>query len=311
MKFIKLNNKITLSKFGIGTFKNYGEKLDFHTSEKIILKLYEKGINLVNSSINYQNGNAEKIVGKILKKNKLRNKFFIQSKIFFSIKKNIKSGLNKENIHFSLDNILKNYKTDFIDCILCHRYDPEVNIDELIELFENQIRNGKINYWGTTNWPYDKILEIKKKAKYKNRFIFNEQPANFFYKKNLDLLKKTQKNFFNIAYGVLSKGLITNNFIIKKKSKKLKDNINFTNNNINLLENLFVYCKKSNISLEEFCYSFLIHKKFIDIILLGISSHNYLNNLNFKKIFSRQILYKCLTEMNENKKIQNFIQNWK
>jgi aryl-alcohol dehydrogenase-like predicted oxidoreductase len=311
MKFIKLNNKITLSKFGIGTYKNYGEKLDFQSSEKIILKLYEKGINLVNSSINYQNGNTEKIVGKILKKNKLRNKFFIQSKIFFSIKKNIRSGLNKKNIHFSVDKILKNYKTDFIDCILCHRYDPEVNIHELIELFENLIRNGKINYWGITNWPYDKILEIQKKATFKNKFIFNEQPVNFFYKNNIDLFKKTQTNFFNIAYGLLSKGLITNNFIIKKRTKKLKNNTNFTINNINLLEILFFYCKKNNISLEEFCYSFIIHKKFVDIILLGISSNKYLNNLNFKKIFSRQLLNKCLTEMKENEKIQNFLQNWK
>ena len=65
------------------------------------------------------------------------------------------------------------FRSDFIDCILCHRYDPEVNIDELIELFENLIKSGKINYWGITNWSYNKIFEIKKKTTLKNKFIFN------------------------------------------------------------------------------------------------------------------------------------------
>lgn len=311
MEYIKLNDKIILSKFGIGTYQNYGYKLDFQSSKKILIKLYEKGINLINSSINYQSGNTEKIIGKILKNLKLRDKFFIQSKIFFSIRKNVKSGLNKKNFEYSLNDILENYKTDFIDCILCHRYDPRVNPDELIELFENQIRLGKINYWGITNWPYNKILEIKKKTNLKNRFIFNEQPLNFFYKKNIDLFKKTQKNFVNICYGVLSKGLITDNFFIKKTSKKINQNVNFTYNNVNLLKNFFICCKINGISLEEFCYSFLIHQKFIDIILLGISSRNYLKNLNFKKIFDRQILNRCLTEMYKNEKIKDFLQNWK
>lgn len=311
MEFIKLNNKIKISKFGIGTYKNYGEKLDFQSSEKILLKLFEKGINLVDSSINYQNGNVEKIIGKIIRKHNLRNKLFITSKVFFSIKKNIKNGLNKKNIDFSINNILKNYKTDFIDCILCHRYDPEVDTDKLIELFESKIKKGKINYWGITNWPYDKILEIKKKISLKDRFIFNQLPINFFYKKNIDLFKKTHKNFFNIGYGILSKGLITNNFILKKNSKKLKNNINFLNDNIIVLKKIFIFCKKNNISLEEFCYSFIINQKFIDIILLGISSNKYLNNLNFNKIFNRQIFDKCLTEMKKNERIKNFLQDWK
>lgn len=311
MKYIKLNNKIILSKFGIGTYQNYGQKLDFQSSKEILIKLYEKGINLINSSINYQNGNTEKIIGKILKKLKLRDKFFIQSKIFFSIKKNINSGLNKKNFEFSLNEILKNYKTDFIDCILCHRYDPLVHPDELIELFENEIRNGKINYWGITNWPYSKILEIKKKTNLKNRFVFNEQPLNFFYKKNIDLFKKTQKNFYNICYGVLSKGLITNNFFIKKNLKKLNQNMNFTNYNINLLKKIYIICKNNDISLEEFCYSFLIHQKFLDIILLGISSRKYLKNLNFNKIFNRHIFNTCLTKLFKDEKIENFLQDWK
>ena len=83
MHFIKINNKTYVSKFGIGTYQNFGEKTNFKASEKIITSLYKKGINLIDSSVNYSDGNCEKLIGKILKKN-LRNKFFIVQSLLFN-----------------------------------------------------------------------------------------------------------------------------------------------------------------------------------------------------------------------------------
>lgn len=313
MHFIKINNKTYISKFGIGTYQNFGEKTNFKASEKIITSLYKKGINLIDSSVNYSDGNCEKLIGKILKKRNLRNKFFIASKVYFSIDKNYKTGLNKKNLDFSIRNILKNYQTDYIDCIQCHRYDPKVNLHELVENFENQIIKGNIIYWGTTNWPYSKIIEVKKICKFKDRFIFNQLPLNILYNKNKDFLKNLRKKkFLNIVYGILSKGLITDNFIQKRNFKNLSENPNYKTSNINLIKELYGFCKKNKISLEEFSYSFIINQRFVDIILIGISSENYLKNLDFKKIFDKRLLGKCLKEMKKkNETIKNFLQDWK
>jgi len=303
----KVNNK-PISKIGIGSYRNFGEKLDINQSQKIIFNFIDRGVNFIDSSVNYADGECEKIIGHILKKNKLRKNLFIASKIFFSTNKRIEDGLSKKNIRFSLEKIKKNYKTDFIDCIQCHRYDPKVNLYELVEIFEDQIKKGDIRYWGTTNWPYNKILQVLQICKMKKNFIFNQVPLNIFYKKNIkSLLLLKKKNFVNIVYGLLSKGLITNNFVLNKKKFKVEENVNYNKNNITKVKKIFNICKRYGYSLEEFIYALTSNKKYVDITLCGISSIRQFENFDLKKIFSKEIFRNKLKEMRKYEEIKNLL----
>ena len=167
MFYFNLNKKTSISKIGIGSLNSFGEKIDRRHSQKIILNFFEQGVNFIDSSVNYANGNCEKVIGDILKQNNLRSYFFIASKIFFCTNKNIKDGLNLKNIKFSMQEIRKNYKTDFIDCIQCHRFDPNQSLYELVDIFEDYIKRGEIRYWGVTNWPNDKIKKVQQICKMK------------------------------------------------------------------------------------------------------------------------------------------------
>ena len=308
MHYIKLNKDTFISKIGIGSYRNFGEKLDPRESRKIILNFFEQGINFIDSSVNYADGDCEKIIGNILKNNNLRKSFFIASKVFFSVNKKINDGLSRKNIKFSIDKIKQNYQTDYIDCVQCHRYDPNQNLHELVEIFESYINNGDIRYWGTTNWPYDKINKIIKICKMKNRFIFNQMPINIFYKKNkksLLLLKK--KNFINIIYGVLAKGLLTNNFIMKKKTFKNNENINYNKENITLIKKLFIVCKKYDYSLEEFMYSLINSQKYVDVTLCGVGMYQHFKNLNFKKILNKKLFENNIYKIKKYEKIKDLL----
>lgn len=308
MLYTKLNTKTSISRFGIGSYRNFGEKINLKDSQKIIFKFFDQGINFIDSAVNYANGDCEKIIGNILKKNNLRKSFFIASKVFFSINKKIEDGLNKQNIKFSIDRIKKNYKTDFIDCIQCHRYDQNINLYELVDTFENYIKKGDIRYWGTTNWPYDKIIEILKICKMKKNFIFNQSPLNIFYKKNIKLLLLLKKKkFINIVYGVLSKGLLSNNFILNKKTFKTNENINYKNKNLPKIKKIFDVCKKYDYSIEEFMYSLINIQKYVDVTLCGISSLEHFENLNFEKILNQKVFKSYLYEMKQNEEIKNIL----
>lgn len=304
---LKINNNF-LSKIGIGSYRNFGEKLDIRKSQEIIFGFIDQGVNLIDSSVNYADGECEKIIGDILKKNKLRKNLFIASKIFFSTHNNIEDGLSRKNIEFSLDKIKKNYKTDFIDCVQCHRYDPKVNLHELVETFEEQIKKGDIKYWGTTNWPYSKIIKVLNICKIKKNFIFNQVPLNIFYKKNIQSLKLLKKkNFINIVYGLLSKGLLTNNFALNKKKFKIDENINYSKKNIIKTKKIFNICKKYGYSLEEFIYALIINKKYVDITLCGISSIRQFKNFDLKKILNKEIFKNKLNEMKKYEEIKNIL----
>ena len=308
MHYIKLNKDTFISKIGIGSYRNFGEKLDPRESRKIILNFFDQGINFIDSSVNYADGDCEKIIGNTLKNNNLRKSFFIASKVFFSVNKKINDGLSRKNIKFSIDKIKQNYQTDYIDCVQCHRYDPNQNLHELVEIFESYINNGDIRYWGTTNWPYDKINKILKICKMKKKFIFNQMPINIFYKKNkksLLLLKK--KNFINIIYGVLAKGLLTNNFIMKKKTFKNNENINYNKKNIILIKKLFNICKKYDYSLEEFMYSLINSQKYVDVTLCGVGMYQHFKNLNFKKILNKKLFENNIYKIKKYEKIKDLL----
>ena len=185
---------------------------------------------------------------------------------------------------------------------------PNQNLYELVEIFESYINNGDIRYWGTTNWPYDKINKIIKICKMKNRFIFNQMPINIFYKKNkksLLLLKK--KNFINIIYGVLAKGLLTNNFIMKKKTFKNNENINYNKENITLIKKLFIVCKKYDYSLEEFMYSLINSQKYVDVTLCGVGMYQHFKNLNFKKILNKKLFENNIYKIKKYEKIKDLL----
>ncbi len=308
MFYFNLNKKTSISKIGIGSLKNFGEKIDRRNSQKIILNFFDQGVNFIDSSVNYANGNCEKVIGDILKKNNLRSSFFIASKIFFSTNKNIKDGLNLKNIKFSMQEIRKNYKTDFIDCIQCHRFDPNQSLYELVDVFEDYIKRGEIRYWGVTNWPNDKIKKVQQICKMKKNFVFNQLPLNIFYKKNIKSLLMLKKNKFrNIVYGVLSKGILSNNFVLNKKTSGIKKNINYTQKNVLKIKNLFNICKKFDYTLEEFIYSLINSQKYVDITLCGVSSLKYFNTLNFKKVFNEKKFHEDFKEMKKYEEIKNIL----
>ncbi len=308
MFYFNLNKKTSISKIGIGSLKNFGEKIDRRNSQKIILNFFDQGVNFIDSSVNYANGNCEKVIGDILKKNNLRSSFFIASKIFFFTNKNIKDGLNLKNIKFSMQEIRKNYKTDFIDCIQCHRFDPNQSLYELVDVFEDYIKRGEIRYWGVTNWPNDKIKKVQQICKMKKNFVFNQLPLNIFYKKNINSLLMLKKNKFrNIVYGVLSKGILSNNFVLNKKTSGIKKNINYTQKNVLKIKNLFNICKKFDYTLEEFIYSLINSQKYVDITLCGVSSLKYFNTLNFKKVFNEKKFHEDFKEMKKYEEIKNIL----
>lgn len=308
MRYISLDKRTLLSKIGIGTYKNFGEKLDRRESQKLIIKFHQEGVNFIDSSVNYVDGNCEKLIGEILKKNYLRKNFFIASKVFFSVNKKIKDGLSKNNIKYSLDQIKKNYQTDFIDCLQCHRYDPNINLHELVDIFEELIKKGEIRFWGSTNWPEDKIIKVQKICRMKKKFLFNQQPLNIFFKKKVkNLINTKNKGIVNLVYGILSKGLLSDKFLLNQKQAKFKKNINYKKKNVSKIKKLKKVCTKYGYSLEEFMFALANSKKYVDITLCGISSIKHLNKLEFKKIFNNNLFIQHFNEMKKYEDIKNIL----
>lgn len=161
MQYRKLGKwGVKVSEVGIGSWLTYGGHVDDHESVKQIHYAHDQGINFVDTANVYAGGRAEEVVGKALSSMR-RDDVVLASKVFFPMSQGPNDkGLSRKHVFEQCHASLKRMKTDYIDLYQCHRFDPETPLEELIVTMDNLTRQGKILYWGVSEWPADKIRAV-------------------------------------------------------------------------------------------------------------------------------------------------------
>jgi aryl-alcohol dehydrogenase-like predicted oxidoreductase len=69
-------------------------------------------------------------------------------------------GLSRKHIMESIDGSLRRLGTDYLDIYFCHRHDPDTPLLETARAMDDLIRQGKVLYWGTSEWEAEQITEL-------------------------------------------------------------------------------------------------------------------------------------------------------
>lgn len=160
---------LKVSPIGLGT-DNFANPTSEQASIEIINYALESGINLIDTANSYANGESEKIIGKALEDNGLRDDVILASKFYYPTgKKGINDGgVSRKHIIKACEDSLKRLKTDYIDLYQMHRVDMDVPLEESLYALTDLVRAGKIRYFGATTSPSWKIAESKMLAEFKN-----------------------------------------------------------------------------------------------------------------------------------------------
>tara|TARA_B100000029_G_scaffold483575_1_gene534870 strand:- start:2 stop:838 length:837 start_codon:yes stop_codon:yes gene_type:complete len=150
---------------------------------------YEHGVNFFDNAEAYANGKSEILMGKIFKKLKWsRDSYIVSSKVFWGGELPTQKGLSKKHIHDACNNALKRLQLDYIDLYYCHRPDPETPIEETVYAMNDLINQGKILYWGTSEWSaieIDYAFQVAKKLNLRGPVM--EQPQyNLLYRERFE-----------------------------------------------------------------------------------------------------------------------------
>jgi voltage-dependent potassium channel beta subunit len=151
---------IKLSEVGFGTWLTFGSGIEFNDARKCIQVSLEQGINFFDSADVYAKGEAEKVLGKILwsELKVKRQDVVVATKCYFPMSQNPNDqGLSRKHIFESVNNSLKRLRTDYIDIMQCHRFDPKTPIEETCRAYNDLILQGKILYWGVSEWSAQNI----------------------------------------------------------------------------------------------------------------------------------------------------------
>jgi len=142
-----------VSAYSLGGWTTYGGTVkDDTTINQIIHQAYQAGINFFDIADIYAKGESEKAMGAVLK-DFPRHELVLSSKVFWPMSDDVNDkGLSRKHIMESIDRSLKRMGTDYLDLYFCHRFDPETPLEETIRAMDDLVRQGKVLYWGTSEW---------------------------------------------------------------------------------------------------------------------------------------------------------------
>jgi voltage-dependent potassium channel beta subunit len=179
---------LKLSEIALGAWVTFGDQISEKTATDLIHAAYEGGINFFDNADVYANGQAEIIMGKAIA-DLPREALVLSSKVFSQTMPGPNGrGLSRKHITESVHASLKRLGTDYLDLYFCHRYDPDTSIDEVVYTMDTLIRQGKILYWGTSEWrSYQIAIAIKSAEQHHLAPPVTEQPQyNMFHRDRVE-----------------------------------------------------------------------------------------------------------------------------
>ena len=149
-----------VSEIALGAWVTYGETVhDKEVIAEIVKIAYEGGVNFFDNADIYATGKAEEIMGEILAEYP-RHSLVLSTKAYWPMSKDVNDhGLSRKHVRESITKSLRRLNTDYVDLYFAHRYDATVPMEEIVTSFSGLVDQGKILYWGTSEWPASRLAE--------------------------------------------------------------------------------------------------------------------------------------------------------
>ena len=151
---------LKVSELSYGSWVTFSFQVGLDEASNLMKLAYENGVNFFDNAEAYASGESEIIMGNVLKKHGWsRDSYIISSKVFWGGEKPTQRGLSHKHIMDACHAALKRLQLDYLDLYFCHRPDPETPIEETVRAMHTLIMQGKICYWGTSEWSAREIKE--------------------------------------------------------------------------------------------------------------------------------------------------------
>lgn len=151
---------LKVSALSLGAWVTYGGQVGEDVAYECMKEAYDAGVNFFDTAEVYARGNAEKVMGAVIKKaGWKRSDLVVSTKIFWGGNGPNDSGLSRKHLFEGLDASLKRLDMDYVDLLFCHRADIQTPIEETVWAMTDIIRQGKAFYWGTSEWSAVQIMQ--------------------------------------------------------------------------------------------------------------------------------------------------------
>lgn len=304
---------LQLSVLSYGSWVTFAKQIDDSASDKLMGLAYDSGVNFFDNAEVYSRGESEKMMGRILKKkNWERSSYIVSSKAFFGWRgeanKPNQKGLSRKHLTEACHEALERLQLEYLDLYFCHRPDKNTPIEEVVRTMNTLVEQGKIFYWGTSEWSAAEIMEAHMVAR-ELRLIgpaVEQTQYNLFERQKIEVDYYTI--FKNIGMGTtiwspLASGLLTGKYndgipegsrLALEGFEWLKDRT-LSNERIARVRELDKLAKDLGTTLATLSIAWCIRNPNITTAILGATREEQLKE-NLKAI---EVLPKLTTEVME------------
>ena len=157
---------LQVSAFSFGSWVTFAKQVDVKAAERMMTAAYDAGINFFDNAEGYEAGRSEEVMGDALTALGWgRDTYIVSSKVFWGGSKPTQRGLSKKHVTDACHAALKRLKVDYLDLYFCHRPDVDTPIVETVRAMHDLITQGKVLYWGTSEWSAQQITEAHAAAR--------------------------------------------------------------------------------------------------------------------------------------------------
>jgi voltage-dependent potassium channel beta subunit len=157
MQYNRLGNAgIRLSEISFGSWITFSKQLGLSEVKKFMHTAFDHGINFFDNAETYAHGEAEKLMGEILKDFR-REDLVVSTKIFWGGNGPNDTGLSRKHLIEGTKNSLRRMQLDYVDLLFCHRPDPNTPIEETVLAMDSLVQKNYAFYWGTSEWSAEQL----------------------------------------------------------------------------------------------------------------------------------------------------------
>ena len=209
---------LKVSELSYGSWVTFSFQLDTALATEMLKIAYDSGVNFFDNAEVYASGDSEVIMGKALKTlGFTRDTYCVSSKAFWGGQLPTQRGLSAKHLTDACNAALQRLQVDYLDLFFCHRPDPETPIEETVRAMHALVIQGKIIYWGTSEWEAAQIEEAYRIAEkhYLTPPTMEQPEYNMFNrskleKEYLDLFDK--RGLGTTIWSPLASGLLTGKY---------------------------------------------------------------------------------------------------
>ena len=213
---------LQVSVLSFGSWVSFSKQINDKVADELMGIAYDNGINFFDNAEIYALGESEKMMGRVIKKKKWdRTSYTVSSKAFFGWRgkenKPNQTGNSRKHLTEACNEALQRLQVDYLDLFFCHRPDKNTPIEETVWAMNHLLQQGKILYWGTSEWSGVEIMEAHRVAeKYKLIGPTMEQPQyNLFERRKVEV--EYNEIYKNVGLGTtiwspLASGLLSGKY---------------------------------------------------------------------------------------------------